>query len=337
MRYKELEPSTQIIIKVIVAGLVLWFLWMIREILLILLLAIILASAMEPLVNYLKRHKIPRSVSVTAVYVLVLGVLGWLIYSIIPLVVDQTKVLISNFPRYLQIFQDRFGSVLGSSSVSSLFRQLFSGLTSEQGVVSSTFGIFNGVISGISILIIAFYLVAEQQGMNRLISSMVPGHHREFTVGVLEKIQKKMGLWILGQIIASVVMFLITWAGLSALRIQYALVLAIIAGVLEIIPYIGPIISAIPAMFFGLVQVPGGGMGMMLIVALLYFLLHELEGYILIPKIMEKTVGISPLAVLLAVLVGFKLAGAVGIVIAVPVVGAITVVLAEFWPAPKTD
>lgn len=330
MKFSELETSTQVILKVILAGLILVFLWITREIIIILLLAMILASAMEPLVNYLKQHKIPRPVSVTAVYLLVLGLLGLVFYSIIPLVVDQTKILINNFPSYLQVFQNRFGSALGSSSVLELAQQLFSTITNDQSVVSSTFGIFNGVISVISILIISFYLVAEQQGMSRFVASLVPGDHRDFTMGILAKIQKKMGLWILGQVIASVVMFLITWAGLSVLKIQYALVLAIIAGLLEIVPYIGPIISAIPAMFFGLIQ---GGPGLAFIVAILYFLLHEIEGYILIPKIMEKTVGTSPLVVLLAVLVGFKLAGAVGIVIAVPLAGAVGVIINELWPA----
>ncbi len=329
MRYAELENSTKIILQVVAVFLILLFLWVIREIVLILLLALILASAMDPMVNYLKQHKIPRPVSVTAVYVLVLGILGWLSYSIIPLVVEQTKILINNFPTYLQVFQDRFGTVLGSSGASSLSQQLIAGITNGRSVVSGTFGIFNGVISGISILVIAFYLVAEQQGMNRFISSLIPGHHREFTANLLEKIQKKMGLWILGQIIASVVMFLITWAGLSVLKIQYALVLAIIAGVLEIVPYIGPIVSAIPAMFFGLIQ---GGPALAFVVAILYFLLHELEGYILIPKIMEKTVGTSPLVVLLAVLIGYKLAGAIGIVIGVPLAGTLGVVINEFWP-----
>ncbi|HVY67897.1 MAG TPA: AI-2E family transporter [Patescibacteria group bacterium] len=329
MRFEDLEISTRVILKVILAGLILAFLWNIREIILILLLAIILASAMEPLVNYLKTHKIPRPASVTAVYVLVLGILGLLFYSIIPLVLAQTKILLNNLPVYLQVFQDRFGIILGSTNVSDLSQQLFSGIASEQSVVSGTFGIFNGVISGISILVIAFYLVAEQQGMHRFISALVPGQHRDFSVNLLEKIQKKMGLWIIGQIIASVVMFLITWAGLSLLKIQYALILAIIAGVLEVVPYIGPIVSAIPAMFFGLIQ---GGGGLAFVVALLYFLLHELEGYILIPKIMEKTVGTSPLVVLLAVLIGFQLAGAVGIVIGVPLAGALGVVIDELWP-----
>ena len=330
MKFNELEKSTQIILKVIFAGLVLWFLWATREVIVILLLALIFASAMEPMVDYLKEHKIPRGVSVLAVYIFVLGLVGLVFYSVIPLFVSQFKILVNNLPSYLQNFQNRFGSLFGSTSVSDVVGQLVSGLTGQTNVVSSTFGFFNGVISAISILVISFYLVAEQQGMKRFISSFVPTDHQVFTISLLEKIQKKMGMWILGQFIASVIMFLITWAGLSIMKIQYALVLAVIAGVLEVVPYIGPIVSAVPAMFFGLIQ---GGGPLVAGVAVLYFLLHELEGYILIPKIMEKTIGGSPLLILLAVLIGFKLAGIIGIVIAVPVVGALNVFVNEFWPS----
>ncbi len=280
--------------------------------------------------HYLKEHKIPRAVSVIAVYVCVLGLVGLAFYSIVPLIVEQFKILTAHLPEYVADFQVRFGSYFGNFSGADLFGQLVSGLTGGEGnVVTSTFGIFNGVIFIISILVISFYLVAEQDGMKGLIASFVPRNHQELTYGILEKIQKKMGLWILGQFIASVVMFLITWLGLSLLHIQYALVLAVIAGLLEVVPYIGPIVSAIPAMFFALIQ---GGGPLAFGVAILYFLLHELEGYVLIPKIMEKTVGGSPLAILLAVLVGFKLAGVVGIIIAVPLVGAINVAVNEFWP-----
>ena len=333
MKFSDLETSTQVILKVILAGMILLCAWVLREVIVILLLALILSSAMEPLVNYLKEHRVPRGVSVTAVYILVLVIFAGLFYSIIPLVVSQTQILAHNFPSYLEVLQERFGSFIGSTSVSDLSQQLLSGITSEQGVVSGTFGIFNTVISIISIFVIAFYLVAEQQGMRRFLAAFVPEHQRDFAVSFLEKIQKRMGLWILGQVIASLVMFIITWAGLSILGIQYALVLAIIAGVLEVVPYVGPIISAIPAIFFGLVQ---GGPALAFGVAILYFILHEVEGYVLIPKIMEKTVGTSPLVVLLAVLVGYKLAGPIGIVIAVPLAGVMDLVISEFWPSKKS-
>jgi predicted PurR-regulated permease PerM len=171
-------------------------------------------------------------------------------------------------------------------------------------------------------------LVAEEKGMKSFIGSLSPAHHQEFTVGLVEKIQKKMGLWILGQIIVSFVMFITTWAGLLILHVPYALILGVIAGLLEVIPYIGPFLSAVPAIFIALLQSPASAFA----VVVLYLLLHELEGYILVPKIMEKTIGTSSLAILIALLVGFKLAGVVGLVISIPIAAAITVTINEFWP-----
>jgi predicted PurR-regulated permease PerM len=104
--------------------------------------------------------------------------------------------------------------------------------------------------------------------------------------------------------------------------------LAVVAGLLEVVPYIGPFISAIPALLIALTQSPA----LALAVVVLYILLHELEGYVLVPKIMQKTVGTSPLAVLIALLVGFKIAGIVGLIISVPLVAAFTVTIHEFWP-----
>ena len=330
MEYRQLENSTKIILKVAFVLLALVFLWMIRDILLLLLLALILASAMDPMVNYFKRHKIPRTVSVLAVYILFMGLVALVTYLIVPVVVDQFKIFLTNLPGYSNNLHSRFGSLLGSFDFSNFLGQELTGITGGGTVVSSTFGIFNGFINIVAVLVISFYLVAEENGMKAFISTLIPAAHREFTIGIVEKVQKKMGLWILGQLIAIVVMFVITWIGLSILRVPYALILAVLAGVLEVVPYIGPFLSAIPAVFIGLIQSPA----LALAVILLYLLLHELEGYILIPKIMEKTVGTSPLAVLLALLIGFKLAGVVGLLVSVPVVGAITVVVNELWPRP---
>ncbi len=328
MQYKDLDISTRIILKVIFAVLLLAVLWLVRDVIVVLLLAVILASALDPLVDYLKQHRVPRGVSVVAVYISVLGLFGLLFYSIIPFLVQQFKVLLANLPGYVQVFNNRFGDYFGNPQ--DLLGQVLANFTGAGGnVVSSTFGLLDSVIGIISVLVISFYLLAEQDGMKRFVSSFVPPLQHNFTFGLLEKVQKKIGLWILGQVIASVVMFLITWIGLSVLHVQYALVLAVIAGVLEVIPFMGPILSAIPAIFFALLQ---GGWGLAFIVAVLYFILHELEGYVLIPKIMEKTIGVSPLVILLAILIGFKLDGVVGIVVAVPLVGAFNVVAEEFWP-----
>src|SRR5579863_3538720 len=129
MKFKDLDNSTQIILKVIFAGLVLAFLWEIRDIILVLILALILASAMDPLVDYFKERKVPRSVSVLAVYILVLGLLALFSYLFIPLVVEQFKIFIANLPQYSISFQNKFGSLFGKVDLSDFLGQQVSGLT----------------------------------------------------------------------------------------------------------------------------------------------------------------------------------------------------------------
>lgn len=332
MTYHSLDESTKIILKVIFAGLVLAFFWVIRDIILMLLLALILASAMDPMVDYFSKHKIPRVVSVLTVYVLVLGLFGLIIYLIVPPVLDQFKVLQVNLPEYLKLLQERLGFFIGGGSVTNYIQSMLGGFGTSNAVVSSTFGVFNGLFTLLTVLVVSFYLVAEEKGMKNFIAALVPARHEEFTMGVVEKIQTKMGHWIIGQVILSFSIFALSWIGLTLLGLgEYALVLALLAGLFEVIPYIGPFISAVPAVFIAFIQNPPLAVG----VAVLYLIIQKTEGYVLVPKVMQKTVGTSPLVVMVALLIGFKLAGIIGLLIAVPLVGAITVVVNELW-ANKT-
>lgn len=327
MRFNDLETSTQIILKVIFAVLSLAFLWVIRDVLVLLLLALILASAMEPMVDYFSTKRIPRAVSILTVYVLVLGFALFVLYLIIPHAVEQFVSLQARWPALLETFQQKIGgTIFGGFVLSDYLKQFISSGVGNGSFVSSTFGVFNGVFSIITVLVISFYLVAEERGMKKFIAMLIPMQHQQFTMGLVEKIQRKMGLWIIGQIILSFSIFILTYIGLLILGVPNALLLATIAGLLEIVPYIGPTLSAVPAVFFAILQSPALALG----VVVLYIVIQKTEGYVLVPKIMEKTVGTSPLAVLLALLVGFKLAGILGLLIAVPLVGAITVVVNEF-------
>jgi predicted PurR-regulated permease PerM len=332
MPFQELDNSTKIILKVILAFLAVVFLWMVREIILILLLSLILASAMEPMVNYFNKKRIPRAVSVLTAYILVISLVALVIYLLIPPALDQLKILQASLPEYSASFQSRLGFLFGNVDLSVLIRNFFAGFASGNYVITRTFGVFNGLFSFITVLVISFYLVAEEKGMKNFIASLIPSHHQEFVMNLVEKIQKKMGLWILGQVILSFTIFLLTFIGLTILGVKYALFLALLAGVLEIVPYIGPFMAAVPAVIFAFIQNPP----LALVVAVLYLIIQKTEGYVLVPKVMEKTVGTSPLVVLVAILVGFKLAGAIGLLISVPVAGAITVIVNEL-SLPKTS
>jgi predicted PurR-regulated permease PerM len=327
MRYAELEQSTKVILKIVFVILTLGFLWVIRDVLIVFLLAVVLASAMEPLVDYLKIKRIPRPVTVLAVYIAVLGFLGFVLYLIIPPVVSELQNLQGNLPQLMQELQDKIPgarALLGSGDASSVIHNFF--ISSEStSFFNRTIGIFNGIFSFLTVLVISFYLVANDRGMKKFIHDLVPSRHQNMILNLVGQIQKKMGLWVIGQFILSVAIFAVTFIGLSLLGIKYALFLALLAAVLEIIPYLGPVISAIPAILFALLQNPALAIG----VIILYIVVQKTEGYVLVPKIMEKTLGISPLVVLVALLIGLKLAGVIGLLLSVPIAGVIMVIIKE--------
>jgi predicted PurR-regulated permease PerM len=328
MRWQHLDATTKVILKVILAVLLLAFLWVIRDILIVLLLAIILASAMEPMVAYFHARRVPRAVSVLTVYILVIAAVVLVASLVVPLVISQLNVLAANLPQYTQQLQGEFPilqSVLGTADLSTVIRHGLSVAGGSDSVLTRTVGLFNGFFSVITVLVISFYLVAEQKGMIEFIRSLVPPQHQAFATNLVGKIQRRMGRWVIGQLILSCVIFFFTFIGLTLLGVKYALFLALIAGLLEMLPYIGPFIAAVPAIFFALLQSPA----LALAVAALYLLVQKTEGYLLVPKIMERTVGTSPLLVLIALLVGLKLAGILGLLISVPLVGAITMVVTE--------
>lgn len=326
----QLDNSTKIVLKIVLVLLALVFLWVIRDIVIILLLSLVLASAMEPVVDYLSKHKIPRSASVLGAYVILIALVSLVASFIVPLVVDQFKVLSQNLPQYAVEVQARYPNLtllFGGTDLSQIAQKLFSESTNTQAIFNRTLGLFNGLFALVTVLVISFYLVAADRGMKKFISDLVSPQHQNIVISLIEKIQRKMGLWVVGQIILSIFIFALTYIGLSILGVQYALFLALLAGLLEIIPYVGPFLSAVPAVFFALVQNPP----LVIAVIILYIVIQKTEGYILVPKVMEKTVGTSPLVVLLALLIGFKLAGILGLLLAVPLAGAVTVVLKEFF------
>lgn len=329
MEYK-LDQSTKIILRVIIILLAVVFLWLIRDIVIIVLLALVLASAMEPMVEYFTKYKIPRFVSVLGTYVLVIGMIGLVVAMLAPLVIEQGKVLVDNLPALAVELQARYPKLtvfLGGANLTSIIHSVLSNSGFSGNLFDRTLGLFNGLIAVLTVLVISFYLVAADRGMKKFIGDIVPTQYQETVVRLIAKIQRKMGLWVVGQFILSVFIFILTYIGLTILGVEYALVLALIAGLLEVVPYIGPFVSAMPAIFFALIQSPPLVIG----VIILYILIQKTEGYVLVPKIMEKTVGTSPLVVLLALLIGFKLAGILGVLLAVPLTGAITVIIQEFF------
>lgn len=326
----NLDYSTKVILRVVLILLALGFLWVVRDIVIILLLALVLASAMEPVVDYLNRRRVPRSVSVLSAYIIVLALVALITSLMAPTVIEQFRVLSQNLPQYAVEVQARYPNLtllFGGADLNTIAQKLFSDSTNTDAIFSRTLGLFNGLFALVTVLVVSYYLVAADRGMKKFVSDLVPPIHQPLVIGLIEKIQRKMGLWVVGQVILSIFIFALTYIGLTILGVEYALFLALLAGLFEVIPYVGPFLSAVPAVFFALIQSPP----LVIAVIILYVLIQKTEGYILVPKVMEKTVGTSPLVVLLALLIGFKVAGILGLLLAVPLAGALTVVIQEFF------
>ena len=329
----EFTIRTATIFKIVGVLVLLWFLYFVRDVIAIFFVALVLSSIIDPFADWLEVRRIPRAIAVLIVYVVLFSILGLVIGVLIPPLIQEIRDLASNF----SVVWDRLVSgamLFREYSVQSGFsKNVEQGLTTVQatltraigGVFTTVTGIFGGIFSFVLILVITFYMVLQEDGFKKMFKALVPGNYQSFVSGIFGKVQRKIVAWIKGQLVLSLVVGLIAFIGLSIIGVNYALVLAIFAGFAEFVPYAGPFIGGVLAVFFALSQSP---LQAFLVIAL-YIVLQQLENHILVPKIMQRAVGLNPIVSILALVVGVKLAGIAGALFAIPVVTAIDVVVRE--------
>lgn len=328
----HIEITTSSILKVLLVIAIIWFAYIIRDILLIVFLALILASILEPSVNWLHRKKIPKGAAVIGMYAILILILSGIITVLVPPISQQFSQLSTNFSRAW----DTLVSLLGPGSalpesVSAQFQDVTAFFESQLpratgGIFSTVSGILGSIISFFIVLVITFYFLVEESGLKRMIRSIVPAQYQPYLYRLLIRIQNKLGLWIRGQLILSLIVFVMVYVGLLLLQVEYALVLALLAAVLEFIPYIGPLVAGFFAVFLTIFTSPFKA----LLIVVLYFVIQQVENHILVPKIMQKTIGLNPIISIIALLIGARIGGVVGIIIAIPVVTAVSVFIKDF-------
>ena len=295
--------------------------YFIRDLILQLFVALLLMTILEPLVVLLTKIKIPRALSVLITYILVLGVLGGMIALIAPTLAQQTTNFFNTLPSYLANIG--INSKIGSDLASGALTQL-GAIPGE--ILNFTVSIFSNALSVVTVLVFAFYMLLTHDKLQDQ-AGFLFGDARKQQIGRLIKAwENKLGKWARGQLLLMFSVGLGTYIGLFLIGIPFALPLAILAGILEIIPILGPIVSAIPAILIGFGISPIAGLG----ATAVSFLVHQLEGYVLVPKIMEKSVGVSPLVILISIAIGAKLLGIMGVIISVPFVITLQVLIKEY-------
>ncbi|MGE5392178.1 MAG: AI-2E family transporter [Candidatus Saccharibacteria bacterium] len=326
--------STHTILKVVLVLILLWFIYLVKDIVLVLLISIIISSALDPVADYLQKRRIPRGLSVFVVYIILLGVVGVIVALMVPPVTQQFQQIsqqnyFDDFNSKIGIFRANLEHFGIGKTVENNFKDIASSLGGT--LFQTTKGVVTGIVSFFTILVISFYMTAEENGLKNFVKFLTPYRHQAYAMNLTNKIQKKMGYWVLGQVILSFVIFGLTYLGLVILHVKFALVLALIAGLLEIVPYIGPFVSLLPAVFFAFLQSPA----LAIAVIILYLVVQQFEAHIIVPVVMSKSVGLNPVVVILGILIGGTLAGVVGALIAIPVLSGASVFLADLMSDEK--
>ncbi len=329
---QTISISTGTFFKAVLIFLGLWFLWYIREIVAMFVVAIMLASVIDPFADWFAKKRIPRGLAVLIVYTVLLALMSLIVIVLVPIVIEQSGQLIENLSAssgslidsFVQ-FQQRHQFLDSLTSGLESFQQ---SITASVGSVFTTVkGFFGGIAALIIVLVLAFYMVVEEDSMRRYFRSLAPAEYQPYLTQTLKKMQIKIGAWLRGQIILGFFIGLAVYIGLKLLGVPYALLLAIIAGLFEIVPYVGPIISLIPAAIIGFAQSPVLGVA----VVILYLILQQVENNVLVPKIMQKVTGLSPILSIAALLVGIQVGGLVGAILAIPLATMIAVVVEDMF------
>lgn len=319
---QKIDVFTAIMIRVTVTVVVVWFLYVIRDVVLLFLMSIVVAAALNPLIRWVRRyvHFSPPLI-IGVIYVIFFLFVGLLLWSIMPMVSQQFAGLIKQLPELLASLVP--ASVVGGDAIYADITDKILGAFGSP--FSTTVGVLQGVVSFLAMLSMAFYMSLQEDGIKKALMTITPQQHQKYVAGLTDRIQDHFGRWMAGQLVTMVFVGVLYYVILRMLGVPYALALATMGGVLEIVPYFGPILSAIPAVIFGFGVSPIMGV----VVAFAYWGVNLVENYFLVPKIMNRAIGLHPVFVILALLIGMHVAGVVGVFLAVPLAGAIGVFLRD--------
>jgi predicted PurR-regulated permease PerM len=321
------------LLKAIIFAVGAWALFYLRDIVLIVLTAIVIASAVEPGVAALMKRKFPRVFAVLTVYLVFFASFFTIFYFFLPTVLEDFATFIATLPDYLDAFSrsgafDSYANILGLPSPGDISStDLMNGIRASfdpggtfSNALSAITRIFGGVFSFLLIIVFSFYFAVVETGVDDFLHIVTPRSQQSYVLGLWRRAQEKIGLWMQGQLLLGVIIGVLVFLGLTILGVKHALILAVIAAMFEIIPVFGPILAAIPAVTIAFVD-GGATLGFMTIG--LYVIAQQFENHLIYPLVVTRVVGVPPLLVILALICGGELAGFLGIILSVPLAGTI--------------
>ncbi|MBI4215486.1 MAG: AI-2E family transporter [Parcubacteria group bacterium] len=331
--------STASIVKILVVLLSLWLLYQIKEIILILFAALILSAVLDPVVKWMVSKKIPKIAGLIGVYLLVVIFIGVMGSILIPSVIEQVKDMSGQIPANISRLASEgggwaisFGGVEVAKRISDALQAIEKSLVewTTTGLLPALFSIFGGILGVILVFVLSFYLLVQEDALKNAVKMIVPVQYQPSLVQFYKKVQEKIGLWSRGYLILALIVWFLSYLTLLVLNVKYALVLSLIMPITEIIPMSGPLIGMVVIVPLVFLQSPIQG----LLALIILQIINLTESNILVPAVMQKAIGLNPVLIILSILVGVKLAGLVGAVLAIPGLIVASVLINQIF-APK--
>ncbi|SHF66762.1 AI-2E family transporter [Ornithinibacillus halophilus] len=306
------------------------FIW---HLLLPFLIAGLIAYLLFPIVNKIHSYNIPKALAILIIYVIFFGGIGYLSYRVYPMVVNQLKDLNEFLPQFIEKFESLIYQVYESTAflpetVHDKFDDFLNRMENRiTTILESAIGGITKLLDMIIILtvipVLVFYFLKDLEKIKAYLKQFIPKKYQEKSSELVHAIDKSLGNYIRGQLLVCLFVGITSYIIFYFLGLNYALILAIIIGLTNIIPYFGPIIGAIPAV--GIALTVSGKMVLFVLIAI--FVIQLIESNLLAPYIVGKSVAIHPIAIIFALLLGGQMSGVIGMILAVPILTILNVIL----------
>jgi predicted PurR-regulated permease PerM len=311
-------------VKALLIGAAAFALWRLSTLVLLLIAAIVIASATEPGVTFFTKYKVPRPLAVILVYVIVIGIVASMVWFFVPPMLAEATNLVAILPQYLSQAQNFDLPFLSSENSTTMLQNLSSlqdtFIDTGAGVIGFLSSIFGGAFYFLLTIVISIYFSFQETGVEDFLRLVTPEKQRGYVIGLWKRSQRKIGLWMQGQLLLSLIIAILLFLGLSLLGVPYALLLAIYGGILELIPIFGFLTSALTGTAVALVS---GGLTIAFITAGLYLIVNQFQAHLIYPLVVKKIVGVAPILVIIALIAGGHLAGFLGVLLSVPMAAVV--------------
>lgn len=319
MEMRSVRVSKSTIAQIVLAVGLVFALVKLKELVLVFLTSLVIASFVRTVARRLHRNGLNTTLAVVLLYLVIVGILGLLLFIFVPFFVKEITQVLPTLAGFLPKETIDGAGALSDGLLSNkpISLETIDGFISNvsSGFVGTISGIFGSLINAVLILVFSFYLSIDRYSIDSFLRIISRKYYEDYVVSLWHRSQKKIAYWATGQIVIGLIVGILSFIGLSALGVPYPFLLAILAGVLEIIPF-GIFLAVIPAVSIAFMA---GGLPLGLLTAVLYIFIQQLEGYVLAPLVIGRFAGVSPLIALLSILIGATLFGFFGIILAVPV------------------